>query len=43
MAIFTAMPNGQKCVVILLLFPRHAYFPRDFSGTVEDTDIINTL
>jgi len=36
--------NGQECVVILLLLilPRHTFFPRDFSETVEDTGIINT-
>ena len=35
------MPKGQKCVVLLLLL-RHTLFPRDFSGTIADRDIINT-
>ena len=36
------MPKRPKCVVILLLLLCHTFFPRDFSGAVEDTDIINT-
>ena len=37
------MPKRPKCVVVLLLIlPRHTLFTRDFSGNIEDTDIINT-
>jgi len=35
--------NGQKCVVFSSDFSSsHFLFPRDFSGTIEDTNIINT-
>ena len=43
-AIFQRCQKRPKCVVILLLIlHRHTFlFPRDFSGTIEDRDIIDT-
>jgi len=38
-----AVPKGQNFVVLLLLLFHHTLFPRDFSGTTADTDIVNTL
>jgi len=36
-AILQRCKRGQKCVLL-----RHTLFPRDFSGSIADTDIINT-
>jgi len=43
-AILQRCQRGQKCVVLLLflLLLCHTLFPRDFSGTIADTNIINT-
>ena len=40
-AILQRCQKGQKCVLLLLLL-RHFLLPRDFSGTIEDIDIIST-
>jgi len=39
-AILQRCQKGQKCVILFLLC--HFLFPRDFSGTITDKDIINT-
>ena len=41
-AILERCEKGQNFVVLLLLLLRYI-FPRDFSGTIADTDIIKTL
>ena len=44
-AILQRCQKGQKCVLFLLPPPPtlcHTLFPREFSGTIADTNIINT-